>query len=84
MNKSASAANNTDMLSNIAKPTQEAQDESNRYSEKNRRPRQSRHTEGDSQNNANPGGDPSLKTLTRDIQFCFGIRDIAARVYISP
>ena len=46
------------MLSKIAKLTQEAQNESNRYCEKNRRSRADRHTEGDSENHAYPGGRP--------------------------
>ena len=62
-------ANNTDKLSNIAKPTQEAQNESNRYCEKNRRSRQSRYSEGDQADNENPGGRP----LTENIDTGYGV-----------
>jgi hypothetical protein len=66
-------ANNTGMLSKIAKLTQEAQNESNRYCTQNRRSRQSRHSEGD----------PSLRTLTQEIVFCSGMQEIVGRGYIG-
>ena len=51
-------ANNTDMLSPIAKLTQEAQNESNRYCEKNRRFRAGGDSEGNSQDHATAGRRP--------------------------
>ena len=63
MHKLPQTANNTDMLSKIAKLTLEAQNESNRYCEKNRRPRQSRHSEGNQKNNA----DQRRRPLTKNI-----------------
>ena len=63
MHKSPFAANNTGSfekakLSQNSETQQEAQDESNRYCEKNRRPRARCHTKGDPQDNENPGGRP--------------------------
>ena len=70
-------ANNTGMLSKIAKPTQEAQNESNRYCKKNRRPRQSRHSEGNQKNNADPGGRPLIENI--DTGNCVLFRDAGDR-----
>ena len=70
-------ANNTDKLSNIAKPTQEAQNESNRYCEKNRRSRQSRYSEGDQADNENPGGRPLTENIDTGNRIL--LRDAGAR-----
>ena len=51
-------ANNIDMLSPIAKLTQKAQNESNRYCEKNRRFGANRHTKRNSQDTPYQNGPP--------------------------
>ena len=72
-------ANNIDMLSPIAKLTQEAQNESNRYCEKNRRfgaiviPKEIRRTLRIRM------GDPSQITLTQDMVFCMSVESAAER-----
>ena len=69
MHKLPQTANNTDMLSKIAKLTLEAQNESNRYCEKNRRFGANRHTKRNSQDTPYQNGRP----LTENIDTGFGI-----------
>ena len=74
MNKSPSAANNTggfekQSYPKIAKLKQEAQNESNRYCEKNRRFRAGGDSEGNSQDHATAGRRP----LTDNIDTGFGV-----------
>ena len=69
MHKSPFAANNTDKLPQTAAQHRRKQNESNRYCEKNRRPRQSRHTKRNQADNENPGGRP----LTENIDTGFGV-----------
>ena len=63
MHKSPSAANNTDKLPRTAAQHRRNQNESNRYCEKNRRPRQSRHTKRNQADNENPGGRPLTEII---------------------
>ena len=68
MHKSPSAANNTGSfekakLSQNSETQKEAQDESNRYCEKNRRPRQSCNFERNSQNHATAGRRPLTENI---------------------
>ena len=63
MHKLPQTANNTDMISKIAKLTQEAQNESNRYCEKDCRPRADRHTKRNSQDTPNQNVRPLAENI---------------------
>ena len=63
MHKSPFAANNTDKLPRTAAQHRRNQNESNRYCEKNRRPRQSRHTKRDSPNAPDQDGRPLTENI---------------------
>ena len=63
MHKLPQTANNTDMLSKIAKLTPEAQNESNRYCEKDCRPRADCHTKRNSQDTPNQNVRPLAENI---------------------